>query len=380
MTTGIKSKFLKGMLASFTALICILVVFLGAVTVLSLKNTREQIPVLPETSIMNRFDALIGDALADAEAGARSVRKKFWLDEDVTEGPVPNPDCYGTSDDPSTLGWLLEDASFLLEGQDTLFSTDIELKPGSEVIYYLDESIFAVTWQQVINDYVYTISEVKVSHPSQFRRQIADSTYNSKNYYTVAAMSQQVNAVVGSSADHYRGRKFGTKVYEGIVRSVVLPEGCDVCYIDRNGDLILSHRGELMDMESVQKFVDENDIDFSISFGPILIEDGVRCDPPSYALGEVNDKYPRAALCQMDTLHYLVVVGNSEKKYFGTPTIHDFAEVIDTFGCQKAYAMDGGNTGAIFMNGKIINVPSLGYERVVSDIIYFCSAVPDSSQ
>ena len=55
MTTGIKSIFLKGMLASFTALICILVVFLGAVTVLSLKNTREQIPVLPETSKKHRI-------------------------------------------------------------------------------------------------------------------------------------------------------------------------------------------------------------------------------------------------------------------------------------------------------------------------------------
>lgn len=380
MTTGMKPKLLKGMLISFTVLICILVMFWGAFTVLSLKNTREQIPVLPEVNIMNRFDSIISDTLADAEAGARSVRKLFWLEEDVTEGPLPDPDCYGTSDDPSTLGWLLEDASIILEGQDTLFSTDIELKPGSEVTYYLDESIFAVTWQQIINNYVYTISEVKVSHPSQFRRHLADGTYNSKNYYTVASMSKLVNAVVGSSADHYMGRVFGTKVYDGIVRSVNLAHACDVCYINRSGDLIFSHRGELMDMESVQKFVNENDISFSISFGPILIEDGVRCDPSYYALGEINDKYPRAALCQMDSLHYLVVVGNSENKYFGTPTIHAFAEVIDTFGCQKAYAMDGGNTGAIFMNGEIINVPSLGYERDVSDIIYFCTAVPGSSK
>lgn len=377
MTTETKSKVIKKLLVGLCSLACTFVVILGAAAVFSTQQIQQPVSPAPDAEIMEQFDAYIGGCLLDAKEGAMSVRKRFWLDEAATEGPVPNPDCYGTTDDPSSLQWLLDEASTILEGQDTLFSTDIVLRPGSSVTYYLDDTIFAVTWKQIINNYVYTISEVKISHPSQFRRHLADGTYNSKNYYTVSSMSKLVNAVVGSSADHYRGREFGTKVYDGIVRSVNLPKECDVCYINRSGDLILSYRGELMDMESVQKFVDENDISFSISFGPILIDNGERRDPPRYALGEINDKYPRAALCQMDTLHYLVVVGNSEKKYYNTPTIHDFAAVIETFGCQKAYAMDGGNTGAIVMNGKIINEPSLGYERGVSDIIYFCTALPD---
>ncbi len=192
-----------------------------------------------------------------------------------------------------------------------------------------------------------------------------------------AALVITVFLLIGSSADHYRGRIFGTKVYDGRVRSIELADACDVCYIDSNGDLIFSYRGEMTDMETVQKFVDEKDIQFSISFGPILVDNGVRCEPKYYALGEVNGKYARAALCQMGPLHYLVVVANSENEYFNTPTIHDFAKVIATFGCEKAYALDGGNTGAIAMNGKLMNITTFGVERNLSDIIYFCTAIPN---
>ena len=51
------------------------------------------------------------------------------------------------------------------------------------------------------------------------------------------------------------------------------------------------------DMEAAQAFVDENDIQFSLAFGPILVDNGVRCEPDMYYLGEINDKYPRVALC-----------------------------------------------------------------------------------
>lgn len=326
-------------------------------------------------AIMDSYDELIGAALAEAEDAAQSVKKVFWIDEEAVAAPMPNPNCYGETDDPSTLQWLLDDAAVILDGQDTVFSTDVELYPDSVVTYYLDESIFVVTWQQLIDNFVYTFSEVKITHPSQFRRYLANNEYDSDYMHPVSRMSNAVNAVMAASADYYRGRNHGIIVYQGEVKRTFYSHLVDTCFIDDKGDMILVPAGELIGDEAAQAFVDEHNIDFSIAFGPILVENGERCEPAMYYLGEINDKYPRAALCQKDELHYVVVVANGKEGYWNRPTIHMFAEQVAKLGCQKAYTLDGGQTGTIVMRGKALN-PVQRFERWISDIIYFGTAIP----
>lgn len=361
-----------------TVSLCLLCLLTGC----SSEEPEETEPpfVAADVDIIGQFENVVSGAMQQAEEAALSVRKHFWLDEHAEKGPVPNQDSFGSTDDPSTLQWLLDDAAELLDGQDTLFSTETVIKPDSTVEYYLDDTILTITWKQIMDNYVYNISEIKISDPSQFRRYVSDNTFGSASLYSVPEMSQMVNAVVGTSADHYRGRQFGIVVYDREVKWVTNPKFSDICYIDTNGDLIFSYRGEIMDMETAQNFVDENDILFSLSFGPILVDNGVRCEPQQYLIGEINDKYPRVALCQMDELHYLVVVANYESGYFNKPTIHDFAEQIDTLGCQKAYTLDGGNTGTIAVNGKMFNREKGNTPRKQADIIYFCTAIPNTSE
>ena len=353
-----------------------LVIFLS---VFMVTRGFEHQPVDPAKDLawMDRFDTVVDDSLKEAKEAALSVKKQFWLSEDAEKGPAPNQDNFGTTNDPSTLQWLLDDASELLDGQKTVFSTDVVLHPGSNVTYYLDDTIFAVTWKQKLGTSIYTISEIKVSHPSQFRRYLANNTYNSRNFSVPTEMSKAVNAVVGSSADHYLGRQYGIIVYDREVKRVDFPEYMDTCFIDGSGNLIFAYAGELTDMSSAQKFVDDHDVLFSIAFGPILVDNGVRCEPKGYVLGEVNDHYARAALCQMDDLHYLVVTANYEPGCGKDPTIHDFAENIQKLGCQKAYALDGGNTGSIVMNGNLMNRIPFTTQRLQADLIYFCTALPE---
>lgn len=326
--------------------------------------------------LTNHIHDVLAEAVYHAEDDALSVPALFILDEHIP-APVPNPKKFGSSSDPSSLQWLLDDAAEILDGQDTLFSTDVELVPNSKLTYYLDNSIFAVTWKQGTARSTYTISEIKITDPSQFRRYIADNDINGTRLYIPTTMYKMVNAVVGSSADHYRARRRGVIVYEGEVIRVDAPHKIDTCYIDKNGDLLFTYRGDLTGVEDAQAFVDKNNIRFSMAFGPVLIDNGVRCEPASYSLGEVNDHYARAALCQLGDLHYLVVTANAEGRYMHSPTIHEFAEVIESFGCQKAYALDGGNTGSIVMNGKLINRLPFNYERAQGDFIYFSTAIPN---
>ena len=55
----------------------------------------------------------------------------------------------------------------------------------------------------------------------------------------------------------------------------------------------------------------------------------------------------------------------------------EFGAQLQKFGAVQAYALDGGQTAVIVTNDELINRPSYGYQRLISDIIYFATAVPD---
>lgn len=337
------------------------------------------------TAILDFYDSYIHNVRVDSLTGLKgfeseqtpAVKKTYILSDSDLIAPEPNPDGWGTTDDPSTLQWLLDEAAEKLGVTDTLFRTDIQLYADSVVTYYLDDTILCITWKQDINDCVYTISEVKIAHASQFRRFLADGTYGSEKQYYPSEMAITVNAVTASSGDFYKFRSWGVNVYQGKVMNV--KTSADTCFIDGNGDLRFCWAGDYKDAASAQAFVDENDVRFSLTFGPVLIADGVNVVPSGeYSLGQINEKYARMAICQTGELHYLMVAANQEaNSHYNVPTANSFAEQLLEFGCKQAYALDGGQTAAIITNDTLINRPTYGVQRQISDIIYFATAIPE---
>lgn len=319
----------------------------------------------------------LSGALSDALEGLQSTRRVYWIGRNALAAPAPDPACFGQADNPRELDFSA--AETLLEGQELYFSPDVTLVPGTPVRYYLDGTILAITWKQVLDGGVYTFSEVKIAHPSQFRRFLSGGVFGSDKLNVTTEMAKSVNAVVASSGDFYGYRQAGTLVYDGVVRRV--NNGLvDTCYVDKNGDLLFTTRHDQMDKEQSQRFVDENRILFSLAFGPVLIEDGQVITPDSYAVGEINDHYPRSALCQLGKLHYLLAVVNGEDAQPAVPTIHRFAENLRDSGVTRAYALDGGQTAVIAMDGQLINAVLYGHQRPISDIIYFATAIPGSER
>ena len=367
--------------AVFTVLsVAILLSGIISMKMTELDSTETPIPTEPaHYAIIESFESAINDNIAAARDATYDAKRVFWISENAELAPKPNQSCYGTASDPTELQWLLDEATELLDGQETVFSTDIEIYPDSTISYYLDDSIFVVSWQELINNYCYTFSEVKVSHPSQFRRHLSNNTYDSGAIHPVSRMASHANAVLASSADFYMARFFGIVVYQGEVKRVDDAERADTCFIDKNGDMILVPAGELTTKEEAQAFVDENDIDFTLAFGPILVKDGIRCEPDTYYLGEVLKNYPRVALCQKDNLHYIMVTANAKHSNRSSITIRKFADQIEKLNCQQAYTLDGGRTGTVTMNGKVLN-PIVNSERWISDIIYFATAIPSAKE
>ena len=124
----------------------------------------------------------------------------------------------------------------------------------------------------------------------------------------------------------------------------------------------------------------EHNICFSLCFGPVMIHDGECRVPNKYNSGEINNPYARAAIGQLDELHYVVVAANTEKPYFSVPTVRQVAEKLQAMGVPTAYALDGGQTAAIVMNDQLINTVSYGAQREISDIFYFATAIPDAGE
>lgn len=304
------------------------------------------------------------------------VRKEYKIEPGTLVAPEPNQSLFGRTDDREELARVLKEARWLLDGQTTYFQPDQKLYEDSIVRYYLDESIFAITWQEVHDGSVYTFSEIKVSHPSQFRRHLADGEYGSNTQYLTTEMAESVNAVVASAGDFYRFRDFGAVVYQGEAKRV---EGtyAETCYIDANGDMHFTYGGDVLTVEEVQKFVDERDIAFSLAFGPILVDNYEEVPHTWYGVGEINEGYARAGLLQMDTLHYIVVAANTTGNYQQIPTVEQFRKNVAATGCRMAYCLDGGQTATIVMNDELVNRPAFGTQRKISDIIYFATAIPE---
>lgn len=320
---------------------------------------------------MNQFDLFMTNVTGEALEGIQTVKKVYWLRDTDMVAPEPDPGCYGEAKDPAELKPVLEAAEELLDGQELVFSTDARITEDSRIKYYLDETILAITWQHNDGRTVYTCSEVKIAHPSQFRRFLSDGEYGSGKLYLASEMAASVNAVTATNGDYYAFRGYGNHVYNGEVKSWD-NRYLDTCYIDGNGDLLMVDYGNIVTKAENEAFVAEHDIRFSLAFGPILIRDGQRVEKFYYAIGETDRLYSRAALCQQGPLHYLLVTANRKGQ-----NVSQFSKHLQEMGVQNAYMLDGGQTAAIITGDELMNKVDYGGERKTSDILYFATALPD---
>lgn len=369
---------MKVMKGFFGALGCLAALALTAVllwTLLLVPGGKRRTDAAKELKLGESFRMEVNNGLSDAMADVMDLPKTYWIEKDAAVAPEPDQSCYGEASSAAELDWLLEKAAPVLEGQNLFFSTDRTILPGSTIHYYLDETIFAISWKEDVDHMAVTYSEVKIMDPSQIRRHLSGGSYASGTLMLTSEMSKQVNAVMAFSGDFYDYRQRGTVVHNGTVYRT--NDGLsDICYVDENGDLLLERHHVFDSVEDAQQYMDEKGICFSLAFGPILVEEYQPQKLPVYFIGQLTGNYSREALCQMDRLHYLVVVCNYEKGCFYMPTGNDLVKLCQATGCIRAYNLDGGQTSTVVMNNEVLNSISYGSQRLISDIFYFATAKP----
>ena len=335
----------------------------------------DETVAVEDGALAQRLSARLNTAYGEIPANLPLLHKAYEIPEDATVAPKPQGK-FGSTFDMAEVQAVIEEAALLLDGQELAWNPDLNFWSEEPIRYYYDETILALTWKEIINGNMVTFGEVKFAHPSQLRRAVTGNRYDYGIDEYPTKLAQNVNAVLASAGDFYGFRDLGITVYQ---RKLYRhnPASVDTAYFTADGNMIFSKRGELMNRAEAEQFIKDNDVLFAVAFGPVMVENGVPVHTSEYAIGEVNDRYSRAAIAQKDELHYMVMTVNFEGPCQKTCTLAQAVEYIAAKNVQQAYTLDGGQTASVVLGGRLVNRPDWGEERTMSDIIYFASAIPE---
>ena len=301
------------------------------------------------------------------------------IPENSLTGMEPDPEGYHESMEAEELTAFLqrEEVQKLVGDRKLVWNADIERFPDTPVRWYFDETILCIVWQEAEAQTVGTFSETIIADGSQLRRKISADELWSFAFETTSQFAADTRAVLAFGGDfYYHGRACGIGIYQREFYRFD-PVTCDTCYITADGDMLFSYRRQFAEQAEAEQFAEENQVLFSLGFGPVLIDDYVDVTPEDYPWGEVKDTYARSALGLMEEHHYLTMnlnCGDAGTEYYNLATLRQAADAMVARGCRKAYALDGGQTATTVFGGTLINPVQFGWEKEISDIIYFASA------
>lgn len=324
-------------------------------------------------------DAAAEKLFGEATVELNYVSKHYSIPVGALSGPAPNEELFGSTRDKSVIRSLLErpEAKALIGDQKLSWNENIELLDDTPIYYYLDETILVLTWQELTAKAVGTFSEVFVSDGSQLVRRITGDDGKAQEYKFTTTFAKESNAVLTISGDFYMF-VYRDSALEVQNRKIVQfwQKKVDTCFFDANGEMIFVPPKYFADEAACEQFIADNDIVFSLSFGPVLIDDGKDVTPEDYPFGEINDTYARAAIGMLGERHYLTADINYSPIHYNLATLRQATEAMLAHGCVKAYALDGGETAHTVFHDQVINPLQKPWEKRISDALCFVSAYP----
>lgn len=257
---------------------------------------------------------------------------------------------------------------------DTVFSAAPVCFKGQPDYVYDDQRLSMRIKRIAEADYTYYVCDIQTSDPASAIKVglSGDTLYGSKEHTSdIAARNGAVLAVNG---DCYSFHKYGTIIRNGqLVRANKTTR--HMLTLDTQGNLatITARTGE--DPKALGDRLLAEGITQAWEFGPELVRDG-QASPldASFDLLSLRENAlePRTAIGQIDAGHYFVIVVDGRSPgYSDGVSLWTLQALCVKAGAQVAFNLDGGGSATLYFNGQVINKPSGGGERSVSDIIYF---------
>lgn len=171
---------------------------------------------------------------------------------------------------------------------------------------------------------------------------------------SIAKRYRAVLMITGDNIIHMDRDKKGIMIRDGWV------------YQDsKKGDMMAWHP-ETLSIELIPKesapsaqILQEGGVENCVSFGPILIHNGVKTGNKTLENNWLYKTNPRVGVGMVEPGHFIVIVGGYRSDYPNKANLGwnlvDFAELMASYGCQEAYNMDGGVSTCIVFMGERLN-------------------------
>ncbi len=218
------------------------------------------------------------------------------------------------------------------------------------------------------NTQVY-VADIQLADASFLNTALAGNTFGRNVGQTTSEIAKANDAILAVNGDYYGFRDRGFVMREGyLYRDTVQGDGYEDLVIYEDGRLEVieeaaSDASALAEAGAVQIF----------SFGPGLIRSGEITVTEGSEVEQSMQSNPRTAIGQIGDLHYLLVVSDGRTEESEGLTLLELAQVMEEYGCQTAYNLDGGGSSTMWFMGEVINHPTNGWrdgERSISDIVY----------
>lgn len=218
--------------------------------------------------------------------------------------------------------------------------------PGADAWGLVDEDGDGIILEPVRGE-GYSGYMMVVLDPSRVIMGSVPGSYGSRGY-TVAEMVEKFDAVAGINAGGFEdpdGKGNGSipntmVVYEGEVHYA--GKGVQDGFVGFDADHIM-HVGKM-----TAKEVQEKNIQYGVSFGPVLISNG---EPANLSSG-VN---PRTAIGQRSDGAVLLLVIDGRQIISLGATYNDLIEIFQEYGAVNACNLDGGSSTLMWFGGDYIN-------------------------
>ena len=116
-----------------------------------------------------------------------------------------------------------------------------------------------------------------------------------------------------------------------------------------------------------------NSMKLAIGGGPKLLEEGLLAVDyrEKFSPQIIKQRAPRTAIGIDDFGNLILVVVDGRQALSKGLTILEMADLMHSIGAKNAMNLDGGGSSTLFLDGKVVNKPSDGQERKVSNAILF---------
>lgn len=239
---------------------------------------------------------------------------------------------------------------------------------------YTDDNI-AISIETIRqNDTTIYVADVRISDPSLLKTALAQDTYGTNITATTSSTAAANNAIFAINGDYYGANQTGYVIKNGVLyRDVARSSDYEdlVQYADGTLDVI-------SESETTAQALLDSGVVNTFTFGPTLVKDGEIVVSTTDEVGRAMADNPRTAIGIIEeedgSLHYIIVVSDGRSDESAGLTLYELAEVMQSYGADLAYNLDGGGSSTMYFNGQVVNKPTTNgntiKERAVSDIVY----------